>query len=190
MAELKNTGVTLDSESETTTEKTYTEAEVKEMLQKEGDRRVTDALKKQAAKFEREKAEAEKMRDMDESQKREYELDKRQNELENKEKELIMAQNKLEASKILAEHGLPSSFVDYVVTDNAETTMNNIKVFEQNWKNAVAAEAQSRLAQPAPKVSTSTEGAISKEAFRKMNLAQQSEIYRTNPELYKILIAR
>ena len=32
MAELKDTGVVLGSESETTTEKTYTEAEVKEML--------------------------------------------------------------------------------------------------------------------------------------------------------------
>lgn len=190
MADIENTGVTLDSESNSTTEKTYTEAEVKEMLQKEGDRRVTDALKKQAAKFEREKAEADKMRDMDESQKKEYELEKRAKDIAAKEQELVLAQNKLEASKILAEHGLPSSFVDYVVTNNAETTMENIKIFEQNWKNAVAAETQSRLAQPAPKGATSTEGSISKEAFKKMSLSQQAEIYRTNPELYKVLTAR
>ena len=109
MAELANTGVVLDLESGATTEKTYTEAEVKEMLQKEGDRRVTDALKKQAAKFEKEKAEAEKMRDMDESQKREYELDKRQNELENKEKELIMAQNQLLNAKESISRGVRKS---------------------------------------------------------------------------------
>ena len=54
------------------TEKTYTEAEVQEMLQKEGDRRVTAALKKQQEKDEKEKAEAEKMRDMDDSKKKEY----------------------------------------------------------------------------------------------------------------------
>lgn len=173
------------------TEKTYTEAEVQEMLQKEGDRRVTAALKKQQEKYEKEKAEAEKMRDMDDSQKKEYELNKRQNELEAKEKELTMAQNKLEATKILTEHGLPASFVDYVVTDNAETTMQNITVFEKNWKEAVSAETTARLAQPAPKGSTATvKGAVSREDFKKMTLSQQAEIYRTNPELYKTLTAR
>ena len=40
--------------------KTYTESEVAEMLQRETDRRVTAALKKQQAQFKTELAEAEK----------------------------------------------------------------------------------------------------------------------------------
>lgn len=185
MTENVNTGV-----ENTTTEKTYTEAEVQEMLQKEGDRRVTAALKKQQEKFEREKAEAEKLRDMDDNQKKEYSLNKREEDIAAKERELTLAQNKLEASKILAERGIPSSFVDYVVTDNAEDTMKNISVFEENWRNAVAAETQSRLAKPSPKQATASNGSITKEQFKKMTLSQQAELYKKNPELYKSLTAR
>lgn len=171
--------------TETQETKTYTQAEVDEMLQKESDRRVNQALKKQQEKFKREQAEYEKLRDMDETQKKEYEYNKRVEELEAKEKEFILTQNKLEASKVMAEHGLPISFVDYIVAEDAETMMQNITNFETQWKAAVADAVQQRLAKPAPKGSNVTQAGMTKEQFSKLSLAQQSEIYRTNPELYK-----
>lgn len=170
--------------------KTYTQEEVDALLQKEADRRVTSALKKQAEKFEREKAESEKLRDMDEQQRKEYEYEKKVKELENKEREFNLMQNKLEASKIMGEHGLPVSFVDYIVAEDAETMMANITNFETQWKAAVADAVSARIAQPAPKGSNVSQTGLTKEAFKKMSLAQQSEIYRTNPELYKQLTAR
>ena len=54
--------------------KTYTEAEVQALLQAEGDRRVSSALKKQQKAFENKMAEADKLRNMDEAQRREYEF--------------------------------------------------------------------------------------------------------------------
>ena len=170
--------------------KTYTQEEVDKLLQQEADRRVTSALKKQAEKFEREKAESEKLRDMDEQQRKEYEYEKKVKELENKESEFNLMQNKLEASKIMGEHGLPVSFVDYIVAEDAETMMANITNFETQWKAAVADAVSARIAQPAPKGSNVSQTGLTKEAFKKMSLAQQSEIYRTNPELYKQLTAR
>ena len=170
--------------------KTYTQEEVDKLLQQEADRRVTSALKKQAEKFEREKAESEKLRDMDEQQRKEYEYEKKVKELENKEREYNLMQNKLEASKIMGEHGLPVSFVDYIVAEDAETMMANITNFETQWKAAVADAVSARIAQPAPKGSNVSQTGLTKEAFKKMSLAQQSEIYRTNPELYKQLTAR
>ena len=170
--------------------KTYTQEEVDKLLQQEADRRVTSALKKQAEKFEREKAESEKLRDMDEQQRKEYEYEKKVKELENKEREFNLMQNKLEASKIMGEHGLPVSFVDYIVAKHAETMMANITNFETQWKAAVADAVSARIAQPAPKGSNVSQTGLTKEAFKKMSLAQQSEIYRTNPELYKQLTAR
>ena len=170
--------------------KTYTQEEVDALLQKEADRRVTSALKKQAEKFEREKAESEKLRDMDEQQRKEYEYEKKVKELENKEREFNLMQHKLEASKIMGEHGLPVSFVDYIVAEDAETMMANITNFETQWKAAVADAVSARIAQPAPKGSNVSQTGLTKEAFKKMSLAQQSEIYRTNPELYKQLTAR
>lgn len=176
--------------TETNEVKTYTQEEVDKMLQAESDKRVTAALKKQADKFAKEKAEAEKLRDMDDTQKKEYEFNKRVEELEAKEKEFIITQNKLEASKIMAEHGLPISFVDYIVAEDAETMMANITAFETEWKAAVADAVSKRLAQPAPKGSNVSQAGMTKEQFNKLTLAQQSEIYRTNPELYKQMTVR
>ena len=159
MEDKNTTGTeTTVTETQETETKTYTQEEVNALLQQEGDKRVTQALKKQQEKFEKEKAEFEKLRDMDENQKKEYEYNKRVEELEAKEKEFVLTQNKLEASKVMADRGLPITFVDYITQ---------------------------RLAQPAPKGSNVTQQGMTKEEFRKLSLAQQSEIYRTNPELYK-----
>lgn len=174
---------TVTTEKEET--KTYTQEEVNKLLQAESDKRVTAALKKQADKFEKEKAEFEKLREMDDAQKKEYEFNKRVEELAAKEKEFVLTQNKLEASKVMAEHGLPIAFVDYIVAEDAETMMSNITAFETEWKAAISDAVSKRLAQPAPKGSNVSQKGMTKEEFSKLTLAQQSEIYRTNPELYK-----
>ena len=68
--------------TEQTTEKTYTEQELQDFLQRETDRRVTAALKKQQASFETKMAEAEKLRNMDEAQRKDYEYNQKVAELE------------------------------------------------------------------------------------------------------------
>ena len=183
--ETTNVGTENSVTTENEETKTYTQEEVNKLLQAESDKRVTAALKKQADRFEKEKAEFEKLREMDDAQKKEYEFNKRVEELEAKEKEFVLTQNKLEASKVMAEHGLPISFVDYIVAEDAETMMSNITAFETEWKAAISDAVSKRLAQPAPKGSNVSQKGMTKEEFSKLTLAQQSEIYRTNPELYK-----
>ena len=56
-----------ESQAEGAEKATYSEEQVMEMLQRETDRRVSAALKKQEQKFQRQMAEAEKLRNMDES---------------------------------------------------------------------------------------------------------------------------
>ena len=188
------TGVTSNQQSseQVTAEaaKTYTQEEVDKMLQQETDRRVTSALATQQKKFEAEKAESEKLKDMDEAQKKEYEFNKRVQELEAKEREFNLTQNKLSASKVMADRGLPIQFVDYIVADDADTMMENINSFEKAWKAAIADAVSTRLAGSAPKNSNVTQTGLSKEQFSKMTLAQQAELYHTNPELYKEMTAR
>lgn len=170
---------------EGTVEKTYTESEVQALLQREGDRRVSSALKKQQKEFERQTAEADKLRDMDESQRKEYEYTQRLQELENKEREFAIAQNKLEATKVMANRELPIEFVDYIVAEDAETMMENITTFERLFKGAVADAVAKKIASPAPKTGTAKQTGMTKEEFRKLSVAQQTEIFRSNPELYK-----
>lgn len=170
---------------EVAVEKTYTESEVQALLQREGDRRVSSALKKQQKEFERKTAEADKLRDMDESQRKEYEYTQRLQELESKEREFAIAQNKLEATKVMANRELPIEFVDYIVAEDAETMMENITTFERAFKSAVADAVAKKIASPAPKTGSAKQTGMTKEEFRKLSVAQQTEIFRSNPELYK-----
>lgn len=166
-------------------EKTYTESEVQALLQSESDRRVSSALKKQQKEFETKMAEAEKLKAMDENQRKEYEYTQKLQELEQREREFTVAQNKLEATKVLANRELPIEFVDYIVAEDADTMMENINTFERAFKAAVADAVAKKIASPAPKGGSVKQTGMTKEEFRKLSVAQQSELFRTNPELYR-----
>lgn len=174
-----------DETGEDSVEKTYTESEVQALLQREGDRRVTNALKKQQKEFEAKQAEADKLRAMDENQRKEYEYTQKLQELEQREREFTVAQNKLEATKVLANRELPIEFVDYIVAEDADTMMENINTFERLFKAAVADAVAKKIASPAPKGGSVKQTGMTKEEFRKLSVAQQSELFRTNPELYR-----
>lgn len=174
-----------DETGEASVEKTYTESEVQALLQREGDRRVTNALKKQQKEFEAKQAEADKLRAMDENQRKEYEYTQKLQELEQREREFTVAQNKLEATKVLANRELPIEFVDYIVAEDADTMMENINTFERLFKAAVADAVAKKIASPAPKGGSVKQTGMTKEEFRKLSVAQQSELFRTNPELYR-----
>lgn len=180
-------GTSTETTGEEIIEKTYTEAEVREMLQKEADRRVSSALKKQEKAFNKKMAEADKLRDMDADQRKEYEYEQKVKELEEREKEFTLTQNKLEATKVLANRGLPVEFVDYVVAEDADTMLENINLFDKMFSSAVNDAVSKKISNPSPKSGASRQTGMTKEEFRKLTIAQQSEIYRTNPELYKQL---
>lgn len=183
-------GLTENNTGETTVEKTYTESEVQMLLQKEGDRRVSNALKKQQKQFESKMAEAEKLKTMDEAQRKDYEYNQKLEELERREREFTITQNKLEATKVLSSRGLPVEFVDYIVAEDAETMLENINVFEQAFKSAVSDAVAKKISNPSPKTGSAKQTGMTREEFMKLNVAQQAEIYRTNPKLYSQLTKR
>lgn len=169
------------------TPKTYTEEEVQKLLQQEGDRRVSSAQKKWQKEMETKIAEAEKLKAMDETQRREYEYTQKLQELEQRERDFAITQNKLEATKVLANRGLPIEFVDYIVAEDAETMMTNITTFEKAFNSAVADAVAKKISSPAPKTGSVKQTGLTREDFKKLSVAQQAELYRTNPELYKSL---
>lgn len=169
------------------TEKTYTESEVQALLQSEADRRVSQALKKQQKEFENKMAEAEKLKSMDESQRKDYEYNQRLQELEQREKEFTIAQNKLEATKIMAKREIPVEFVDYIVADDAETMMENITTFEKMFKAAVADEVSRKISAPSPKTGMVQQKGMTQDDFKKLSIAQRASLQQSNPELYNQL---
>lgn len=181
-----NTNETADV-TETSEAKTYTQAEVDELLQREGDRRVTEAMKKAEKKNQAKIKEATKLAKMDEEQKYAYELEQREKAIEAKERELAVAENKAEASRILADRGISVSLVDMVVAEDADEMMDKINTLDSAFKASVKAEVEKRLASKTPKKNLPLGTSITKEQFKAMPLSQQAQLYRENPDLYMSL---
>lgn len=190
MNDNKNTQVTGAEDTSTTgTEiKTYTQEEVDALLQRESDKRVTEALKKAERKNADKVREAQKLAQMDSQQKYEYELEQREKAIEEKEKALALAENKNEASKILADKGLSLSLVDFVVAEDAETMNDRIKTLDKAFKDSVKREVEKRLGSSAPKKNLPTDEAITPESFKKMSALKRQELAKDNPELFKSLM--
>ena len=177
---------------ETTTEtvetenqaKTYTQEEVDVMLQKEGDKRVSEAMKKAERKNQARIQEATKLAKMDEEQRYQYELEQREKAIAEKESQLALAENKATATTVLSNRGLAPELVDLVVAEDAETMNNNINLLDKAFKASVKAEVEHRLASNTPKKNLPLSEAITKEQFRKMPLSQQANLKLNNPELY------
>ena len=182
----QNTGVDTNTDTSTTgTEtKTYTQEEVDKMLQSEVDRRITSALKKQAKNNEAKIKEAQKLAQMNESEKFQYELEQREKAIAEKEKALALAENKNEASKILADKGLSLSLVDFVIAEDAETMNSNIRLLEKAFKDSVKREVEKRLGSSAPKKNLPPDETITKEQAKKMGIRERQQLLMNNPELY------
>lgn len=185
MAELETTNTGAEQKSEPTP-KTYTEEEVQALLQKEGDRRVTEALKKAERKHLDKEKEATKLARMNEQEKYEYELEQREKRIAEKERELTLAENKNIASKMLAERDIDLALVDFVVAEDADTMNDNIKRLDK----AIKASVSKRLAGKSPVKAPENNEAITKERFAKMTLAEQNALYLNDPELYQKLTQR
>lgn len=185
----QNTGVDTTTDTSTTgaETKTYTQEEVDKMLQSEVDRRITSALKKQAKNNEAKIKEAQKLAQMNESEKFQYELEQREKAIAEKEKALALAENKNEAGKILADKGLSLSLVDFVVAEDAETMNSNIRLLEKAFKDSVKREVEKRLGSSAPKKNLPPDETITKEQAKKMGIRDRQQLLMNNPELYNQL---
>ena len=191
MEDNKNTQVTgaeiTDTSTTGTETKTYTQEEVDALLQREGDKRVTEALRKAERKNAERVKEAQKLAQMNESEKYQYELEQREKAIEEKEKALALAENKNEASKILADKGLSLSLVDFVVAEDAETMNDRIRVLDKAFKESVKREVEKRLGSSAPKKNLPPDETITKEQAKKMTIIQRQNLLNSNPDLYKTL---
>jgi hypothetical protein len=178
---------TTTTETGEATPKTYSQEEFEAALQSETDRRVTAALKKAERKKEAEIAEATKLAKMNDEQRYQHELEKREQALVEKEKALALAENKAEASKVLSSRGISADLVELVVSDDADTMLQNINLLEKAFKNSVKAEVEKRLASKTPQKNLPLDNNLTREGFHKMSLTQQAELFRNNPDVYKKL---
>lgn len=163
--------------------KTYTQEEVMALLQKESDRRVTDALKKQEKKYQKELS----LSKLDDNERAKAEKDNRIAELEEQLAQFHIERNKSELKSVLASRGLSAEFADIVlINDDIEASQANIEKLDKLFKAAVKAEVEKRLAGNTPKVGGGTTE-ITKETAKNLSMAELQALEKNNPELFNKL---
>lgn len=177
---------TVDTQQGTTsTEKTFTQAEVDKLITD----RVTRALKKAEKDAQAKADEAEKLRKMNAEQKAQYEAEKKDAKIAELEAQLNRQGLEKEASQMLSEHGLPvkEEVLAYVVRDNAEETQASVNDFVAIVNDLADVKVQEMLKGKTPRRIENPGGTVTKEQFDKMTVSERNKIYNDNPELYEQL---
>ena len=175
-----------NTQTETQTEevKTYTQEEVLALLQSETDKRVSQALKTQQKKYEKQLS----LSKLDGDERAKAEKDNRIAELEEQLAQFQIEKNKSELKSVLSARGLSAEFADIIaITDDIETSQANNDALDKLFKAAVKAEVEKRLAGPAPKGNGGSGPVITKDTIKNMSLGELQKLKQTNPELYNNL---
>lgn len=174
-----NTGNQGQTQTEET--KTYTQEEVLALLQSETDKRVSQALKTQQKKYEKQLS----LSKLDGDERAKAEKDNRIAELEEQLKEFTIERNKSELKSVLSTRGLSAEFADILnIGDDIEAAQANIDKLDKLFKAAVKAEVEKRLAGNTPKGNGAGTAEITKETAKKMSMAELDKLARENPELF------
>lgn len=164
--------------------KTYTQEEVLKLLQQESDRRVSQALAKQQKKHEKEMS----LSKLDDNEREKAMKDTRIAELEEKLAAFEIEKNRSELKSVLSSRGLSAEFADIIaIGDDIEEAQANIDRLDKLFKAAVKAEVEKRLAGSTPRGNGATPAEITKEAAKKMSIAEMNELATNNPELFNKL---
>ncbi len=181
----ENINVNETGESQEQEVKTFTQDEVMALLQSETDKRVSQALKTQQKKFDKQLS----LSKLDGDEREKAEKDNRIAELEEKLSQYEIERNKSELKSVLSSRGLSAEFADIVaITDDIEASQANIDKLDKLFKAAVRAEVEKRLAGNAPKGNGGGGSAeITKESAKKMSMAELTALEKSNPELFNKL---
>ena len=191
MEDNKNTNIDVkENESEVKSSeqhpevKTYTQDEVLALIQSEADKRVSQALKTQQKKYEKQLS----LSKLDGEEREKAEKDSRIAELEEQLAMFQTEKNKSELKSVLSSRGLSAEFADILaISEDIEASQANIDKLDKLFKSAVKAEVEKRLAGNAPKGNGSSPVEITKESAKKMSIAELNELAEKNPELFSKL---
>lgn len=161
--------------------KTYTAEEVAKLIQAEADRRTNQALAKQKKEYEKKLS----LSSLDEQQRKEAEAQMKIEELQSQLAAFQIEKNRSELKSVLSTRGLSAEFADILnISDDIEAAQANIDKLDRLFKAAVKAEVEKRLAGNTPKGNGAGTAEITKEAAKKLSMAELDKLARENPELF------
>lgn len=164
--------------------KTYTAEEVQALIQREADKRVTQALKTQQKKHDKELS----LSKLDGDERAKAEKDSRIAELEEQLAAFQIEKNRSELKSVLSARGLSAEFADIIsINDDIEASQANIDKLDRLFKAAVKMEVEKRIAGNAPKGNGGSPAEITKDDARKMSVKEMQELHEKNPEQFNKL---
>ena len=167
--------------------KTFTQDEVNEMISKRLQRERKDI----EAKIEAERKEAEELAKLSEAEKQRKLFEKQVKEFEETKRAFENERLLNETSKQLAAKNLPIEFAEMLKGNDAESTFENIKLFEVKFNESVEKVVTERLRGNVPKTTISSNTtSITKEQFRSMSYMEKMNLYNENKELFNELIQK
>jgi hypothetical protein len=128
-------------------EKTFTQAELDEILKKRLAREAKDA----EAKIKEAQSEAERLAKLSAEEKEKELVEKSKREMEAKMREVSVRENRLDAIELFNEAKVPINLVDYVVDEDKEKTLENAKVFSDMYNESVSKSVAEQLKGTPPK---------------------------------------
>ena len=179
-----NTSVETGAEGAQEQAKTFTQEEVLALIQSESDKRVTQALKTERKKYEKQLS----LSKLDGAERESAEKDAKIAELQERLAEFEIERNRSELKSVLSSRGLSAEFADIIaITDDITASQENIDKLDKLFKAAVKAEVEKRLAGNTPRGNSNASAEITKEAAKKMSVAEMNNLAISNPELFKKL---
>ena len=171
--------INIEENKDTEQKLSMTQEELDALIQRKSDERVTQALKTQQKKYEKKLS----LSKLDDEAREKAEKDDRIAELEEKLAQMTIESNRSELKSTLGSRGLDARFADLLnITDDTEANQKVIADFDKLWKAAVNAEVEKRISSNAPKHNSTSPSEMTKEAFNKMSLSEQSNYIQANPE--------
>lgn len=179
-------------------EKTFSQAEVDEMvksrLAREKDK-MKSSLRAEIEedvrnKIKNEQSEANKLKKMNEDQRRKYDMDKKDQEIAELKAKLNRSDMEHVATDLLSKKGISadSEILNFVVAEDAETTQANIDRFVDLINKKAQANRREDFDVPEPKNGFHGEKAADVKEFNKMGYHERLELKQKQPTLYQQLL--
>ena len=148
-------GAAADTGKDTQPEKKYTDDDV--------DKIVKARLAREREQAKKEKEEAEKLAEMDATQKAEYKAQQLEKELAEYKRKDALAEMSKEARKMLTEKdiNIPDELLSMMVTTDAQETKQAVDGFAKLYKESVEAAVKARLKGEPPRVGSGPSSPVS-----------------------------
>lgn len=167
--ETKDKGAkTPDPKESTGASRTFTQEELNDII--EG--RLAKAKKAWDKELADKQSEAEKLAKMDADQKRSYEFEKKLKDLEKREAEITRRELKSQALEMLTQKNLPTSLVDLLNLNDADSCKASIDAVEKAFSQAVQTDVDNKLKGSGPLKKAPGVKSYTKEQISSMSAAE------------------